>query len=213
MEWLDYADCAGDDPLKWDLDHVEADDVQAYARSVCGDCPVRRECAAHAIDDRVEAGRIFNDVAESANESLAIVDRIEAEGVSVIAQTGVIRGGVALVPGCEKLLYEAAGRMWHGCVECASCGRLLYKDGTPKERRPAGSVQYAARGMCSSCAYGSGIAKMGRKGAVSPQTVARAREATSLREKGVPWSEVADRLGVTKRTAMRYVMEARNGQR
>ena len=36
MEWLDYADCAGDDPLKWDLDHVEADDVQEYARNVCG---------------------------------------------------------------------------------------------------------------------------------------------------------------------------------
>ena len=211
MEWLDYADCAGDDPLKWDLDHVEADDVQEYARNVCGDCPVRRECAAHAIDDRVEAGRIFNDVAESANEHLAIVDRIEAEGVSVIPQTGVIRGGVALEPGCEKLLYAAAGRVWPGCIECACCGRLLYKDGTPKGSRPAGSVQYAARGMCGSCAYGSGNAKMGRRGTVSPQTLARAREATSLREKGVPWSEVADRLGVTERTAMRYVREARNG--
>ena len=211
MEWLDYADCAGDDPLKWDLDHVEADDVQAYARNVCGDCPVRRECASHAIDDRVEAGRIFNDVAESANAGLAIMDRVEAEGVSVLAQTGVIRGGVALVPGCEKLLFAAAGRVWHGCVECACCGRLLFKDGTPMERRPAGSVRRAARGMCSSCAYGSGTAKMGRRGGVSPRTSARAREATSLREKGVPWSVVADRLGVTERTAMKYVRGARGG--
>lgn len=211
MEWLDYADCAGDDPLKWDLDHVEVEDVQAYARKVCADCPVIRECAAHAIDDRIEVGRIFNDVAETANESLGIVDRVEAEGVSTLAQTGVIRGGVALVPGCEKLLYAAAGRVWSGCVECLSCGRLLYKDGTPKGSRPAGSVQYASRGMCASCAYGSGIAKMGRRGTVSPQTKARAREATRLRELGLSWSEVADRLGVTERTAMRYVREARNG--
>ena len=211
LEWLDYADCAGDDPLKWDLDHVEADDVQEYARNVCSDCPVRMECAAHAIDDRIEVGRIFNDIAESVNEHLAIIDRVEAEGVSVLAQTGVIRGGVALVPGCEKLLYAAAGRLWHGCVECVSCGRLLYKDGVPKESRPAGSVQYAARGMCGSCAYGSGIAKMGRRGTVSPRTVARSREASGLREQGLSWSEVADRLGVTERTAMRYVRDARNG--
>ena len=211
MEWLDYADCAGDDPLKWDLDHVEAEDVQEYARNVCGDCPVRRECAAHAIDDRVEAGRIFNDVAESANEHLAIVDRVEAEGVSVIAQTGVIRGGVALVPGCEKLLYAAAGRVWPGHIECPCCGRLLYKHGTPKELRPAGSVQRAARGMCASCAYGSGRAKMGRKNTVAPRTVARAREVVALREKGLSWSEVADRLGVDKSTAMRYVRESRRG--
>ena len=211
MEWLDYADCAGDDPLKWDLDHAEAEDVQEYARNVCSDCPVRRECASHAIDDRVEAGRIFNDVAESTNAHLAIGDRVEAEGVSVLAQTGVIRGGVALVPGCEKILFAAAGRVWHGCVECACCGRLLYKDGSPKELRPAGAVQYAARGMCSSCAYGSGIAKLGRRGGVSPQVLARSREATSLREKGVSWSVVADRLGVTERTAMRYVREARRG--
>lgn len=211
LEWLDYADCAGDDPLKWDLDHVEADDVQEYARRVCSDCPVRRECAAHAIDDRIEVGRIFNDIAESVNEHLAIIDRVEAEGASVLAQTGVIRGGVALVPGCEKLLYAAAGRLWHGCVECVSCGRLLYKDGVPKESRPAGSVQYAARGMCGSCAYGSGIAKMGRRGTVSPQTVARSREASGLREQGLSWSEVADRLGVAERTAMRYVRDARNG--
>ena len=207
MEWLDYADCAGDDPLKWDLDHVEADDVQEYARSVCGDCPVRRECAAHAIEDRSEVGRIFEEVSIAAN--LDDLDREPISEVSVasIGQVGVIRGGVALTGDHQKLLHEAAGLEWDGLRECSGCGRGLWSGSTPKEKRPEGSVRYASYGKCASCAYGNGRASRayGNLGRGRPD------EAVALRARGMKTRDIAELMGIKQRTVQEYLRKARDG--
>ena len=211
MEWLDYADCAGDDPLKWDLDHVEADDVQAYARNVCGDCPVRRECAAHAIEDRLQVGRIFNELVADNNPHLAIGDRVEAEGAATVRQSGVIRGGVALVGDYEEALYLAAGREWHGFKECTGCGRTLYSDWRiPESERPEGAVRQARAGICRSCARG-GTGTGASRDTISPQKAARVRECEALYRSGLKLGEVADRMGVHKSTVQKYLELSRDG--
>ena len=206
MEWLDYADCAGDDPLKWDLDHVEADDVQAYARNVCGDCPVRRECAAHAIGDRLQVGRIFNELVAEVNPDVSFFERVETEGEAVVRQEGVIRGGVALVGDYEPLLYAEAGVRWHGLSDCTGCGRTLHKDTTPHKDRPEGSVRYASKGQCASCAYGKGLAKRGIRSSSRP------REAMLMRERGMAVKDIAEDMGVTVGAVYTYLRRARNGR-
>jgi hypothetical protein len=50
--WMDSALCAQTDPDLW---HPEgAGDRYRHAKTICGNCPVRRECEAHA--DRLEGG-------------------------------------------------------------------------------------------------------------------------------------------------------------
>lgn len=202
MEWLDYADCAGDDPLKWDLDHVEVDDVQAYARKVCADCPVKRECADSAIPKH-EIGKIFNRVVASANLANAESVRVEPEREAVARQYGVIRGGVALVGQYETLLYAVAGAEWNGLKDCLDCGRVVYRsDKVPVADRPEGSVSVVRHGMCSTCAYGPpAVRKAGL-----PTRVA---EAAELRRLGFKAREVAERMGVAVRTVDRYWSLAR----
>lgn len=206
LEWLDYADCAGDDPLKWDLDHVVAVDVQEYARKVCSDCPVRRECAAHAIGDRSEVGRIFDRVVAASNADNPAGSRVEPEGEATARQVGVIRGGVALVDEYEPALYAVAGLPWHGFADCTSCGRALFKGNTPHSERPAGSVRYARSDQCSSCAYGKGLARLG--GSVA----SRPREAWVLRERGMSVKDIAEDMGVTVGAVYTYLRRARNGE-
>lgn len=49
-EWRSRALCAGGDPTWWDVDVGYEFHVRAVA--ICGDCPVRAECYAHAENDR-----------------------------------------------------------------------------------------------------------------------------------------------------------------
>lgn len=202
MEWLDFADCAGDDPLKWDLDHVDADDVQSYAQSVCGDCPVRRECAAHAIDDRPEVGRVVQEVVAEANLAASASERVEVEGAGDARQVGVIRGGVALVGKYERALYRAAGRRWHGFGECDLCGRVSVPGRLPREMVPEGAVVGGTVNRCSSCRGSGGRRK-------DSGASARQIEAVELRRLGFTAAEVANRLGVSTRSVDRYWKAAR----
>lgn len=206
MEWLDYGDCVGDDPLKWDLDHVEVDDVQGYARKVCSDCPVRRECAESALTKH-DVGEIFNRVVTSVNPGLAIGDRVESEGYAAIRQYGVIRGGVALVGDYESELYAVAGREWHGFKDCTGCGRPVYRGRTPVEDRPEGSVRAANKGRCQPCAEG-GVPRNGRSG-ITPQREAKIQECMDLFASGLKLGAIADRMQVRERTVQRYLAAGR----
>lgn len=208
MEWLDYGDCVGDDPLKWDLDHVDVVDVQGYARTVCADCPVRRECAESALDDRSEVGRIFDEVSSAANlddlDREAIVEASEA----TIAQVGVIRGGVALTGDHLGLLHEAAGRKWNGLRECRGCGRCLFPGSMPKEKRPEGAVRYTRDSMCGSCAYGKGRASQ----AFGNSGVDRVKEAAALKQRGMRARDIAATMDIKVRTVHEYLRRHRDGK-
>jgi WhiB family redox-sensing transcriptional regulator len=46
-EWMGRAECKGEDPELWQPTGVE--DTAADAREICGWCPVREQCEAHAV--------------------------------------------------------------------------------------------------------------------------------------------------------------------
>lgn len=52
-EWRESAQCVGDDPDRYVLDHgphfVEHTERQRVAAELCDGCPVRRECAIDAL--------------------------------------------------------------------------------------------------------------------------------------------------------------------
>ncbi|MFD8566838.1 WhiB family transcriptional regulator [Streptomyces sp. NPDC057694] len=52
MEWQEQASCCVVDPDEMFLDGA----AQSHAKSICKPCPVRTECLAHALDQRIQYG-------------------------------------------------------------------------------------------------------------------------------------------------------------
>lgn len=61
--WVTKGKCAGEDPLKWDLDIVKMPrtELVGYATDLCKDCPVIAQCAAETLTSKeygvIRAGR------------------------------------------------------------------------------------------------------------------------------------------------------------
>ncbi|MER5946551.1 WhiB family transcriptional regulator [Streptomyces sp. NPDC001904] len=52
MEWEERASCCAVDPDEMFLDGA----AQSHAKNICKPCPVRTECLAHALDQRIQYG-------------------------------------------------------------------------------------------------------------------------------------------------------------
>lgn len=122
QEWLKGAECAKDiNESKIDYFWSTKREEQAEAKRICGPCPIRRDCAKFALEDRQVSG-VWGGLDEV---ELRRTLSVNAEGMEIR------RDRFPRCPGCratcEKLITEVVPRPGGGrwatmrvviCVEC-----------------------------------------------------------------------------------------------
>lgn len=188
-------------------------DPAGTAEKLCSGCPLMRECAKAGLE-RIDANvgnraacAIFNEGQVDSGTG----EFRDVEPVALVEQSGVVLAGVVVdgSPEARKALSERAGVPFDPTPRCVMCARPIYKRRAPVESRPPGAVQEARGGACASCARGAGGGS--NKGSRSRLASGARSEALRLYRQGRSPDDIAQIVGLHKRTVQRFIAEARGG--